>query len=108
MTQRAKHDVFLAQNSYAVSPDEARQDASRGLLLRGDGRGGFAVVNESGVHVFGDGRAAAVADFDGDGRADLAGGQNGSQTKLFRNATGKPGIRVRLAGIAENPEGIGA
>jgi hypothetical protein len=101
-------DVFLAQNVYAVSPDEARQDASRGLLLRGDGRGGFAVVNESGVHVYGDGRAAAVADFDGDGRADLAGGQNGGQTKLFRNATGKPGIRVRLAGTAENPEGIGA
>lgn len=101
-------DVFLAQNFHAVSPDEARQDAGRGLLLRGDGRGGFAVVAEAGAHVYGDGRGAAIADFDGDGRVDLAVGQNGSQTKLFRNATAKPGIRVRLAGIAENPEGIGA
>ncbi len=101
-------DVFLAQNFYAVSPDEARQDASRGLLLRGDGRGGFAVVAEAGAHVYGDGRGAGVADFDSDGRVDLAVGQNGGQTKLFRNATAEPGIRVRLAGAAENPEGIGA
>lgn len=101
-------DVFLAQNFYAVSPDEARQDASRGLLLRGDGRGNLAAVTGSGAPVYGDGRGAAVADFDGDGRSDLAVGQNGSQTKLFRNRSAKPGLRVRLTGTAGNPDGIGA
>ncbi len=100
-------DVFLAQNFYAVSPDEARQDGSRGLVLHGDGRGNLTAVT-GGAHVYGDGRGAAVADFDGDGRSDLAVGQNGSQTKLFRNRIAKPGLRVRLAGPAGNPDGMGA
>jgi hypothetical protein len=101
-------DVFLAQNFYAVSPDEARQDGGRGLLLRGDGRGNLTAVTDSGAHAYGDGRGAAVADFDGDGRSDLAVGQNGSQTKLFRNRSAKPGLRVHLAGTAGNPDAIGA
>ncbi len=101
-------DVFLAQNFYAVSADESRQDASRGLLLRGDGRGDLAPVAESGAQVYGDGRGAVVADFDGDGRSDLVVGQNGSQTRLFHNLAAKPGLRVRLAGSGGNPDGIGA
>ncbi len=101
-------DVFLAQNFYAVAPDDSRQDGSRGLLLRGDGRGGLVAVPGSGARVYGDGRGAAVADFDGDGRPDLAVGQTGSETRLFRNLAGRPGIRVRLDGGGSNPEGVGA
>jgi hypothetical protein len=101
-------DAFLAQNFHGVSPDEARQDGSRGLLLRGDGRGGFTATADTGATVYGDGRGAAVADFDGDGRTDLAVGQNGNQTRLFRNVAAQPGLRVRLAGTAGNPDGIGA
>ena len=101
-------DAFLAQNFHGVSPDEARQDGSRGLLLHGDGWAGFTARADTGAAVYGDGRGAAVADFDGDGRTDLAVGQNGSQTRLFRNVAAKPGLRVRLAGTAGNPDGIGA
>ena len=56
----------------------------------------------------GDQRGAAHADFDGDGRLDLVVSQNAAATRLFRNREGQPGLRVRLAGPANNPDGIGA
>src|SRR5262249_39066514 len=51
---------------------------------------------------------AAYADYDGDGRLDLAVSQNASQTLLFHNSGGKPGLRVRLRGDVMNPDAIGA
>ena len=103
-------DVFLAQNFFPVHRDDARQDAGRGLLLRGDGHGKLTPVpgETSGLVVHGEGRAAAVADFDGDGRSDLVVTQNGAATKLFRNATARQGLRVRLAGTGQNEHGFGA
>jgi hypothetical protein len=80
------------------------------LLLLGDGKGGFrpAAGQNSGLLVYGEGRGAAACDFDADGRVDLAVAQNGAETRLFRNRAAKPGLRVRLAGPATNPTGIGA
>ncbi len=103
-------DVFLSQNFFATRPGVSRLDAGRGLLLRGDGRGGFTEVpgQESGAMVYGEQRGAATADFDHDGRPDLVVTQNGAATRLFRNATGKPGVRIRLAGPLGNPNGLGA
>jgi hypothetical protein len=63
---------------------------------------------ESGVTVYGEQRGAALADYDGDGRVDLAVTQNGAETKLFRNEGAIPGLRVRLRGPLGNPSGIGA
>ncbi|HXG48750.1 MAG TPA: VCBS repeat-containing protein, partial [Methylomirabilota bacterium] len=37
-------DVFLAQNFFATLPETPRYDGGTGLLLRGDGRGGFHAV----------------------------------------------------------------
>jgi len=103
-------DIFLSQNFFATAPGISRHDAGRGLLLLGDGRGGFAPVpgQRSGMAIYGEQRGAAVADFDQDGRVDLAVGQNGGETKLYRNVTAKPGLRVRLSGPPGNPDGIGA
>jgi hypothetical protein len=103
-------DVFLSQNFFANEPSTPRQDAGRGLLLLGDGKGGLKPVpgQVSGIKVYGEQRGAAAADFDEDGRVDLVVGQNGGATRLLRNATAKPGLRVRLAGPAGNPRGIGA
>ena len=58
--------------------------------------------------IYGEQRGAAAADFDGDGRVDLAVTQNGAATRLFRNVRGKPGLRVRLKGPPGNPFGYGA
>jgi len=79
-------------------------------LLKGDGKGGLRPVpgQESGIAVYGEQRGAAAADYDGDGRLDLVVTQNGTTTKLYHNLRAKPGLRVRLAGPAGNPSGIGA
>jgi hypothetical protein len=106
----AREDLFLAQNWFAVRPDETRMDAGHGLLLRGDGRGGWSPMSstESGIRLVGEQRGAATGDFDADGRADLVVAQNGEEIAVFRNRGAMPGVRLRLAGPQGNPWGLGA
>jgi hypothetical protein len=103
-------DVFLSQNFFATQEEMPRQDAGRGLWLRGDGMGKLEVVpgQESGIKVYGEQRWAALADYDQDGRVDLVVTQNGAETKLYHNEGALPGLRVRLQGPAGNPTGVGA
>jgi hypothetical protein len=103
-------DLFLAQNFFPTEINTMRFDAGAGLMLLGDGAGGFSAqpVQASGLSILGDQRGAAAADYDGDGRVDLAVSQNGAPMTLWHNTGGKPGLRVRLEGPAENPRGIGA
>lgn len=105
-----KEDLFLSQNFFAVRVEDGRLDAGRGLLLKGDGNGRFSAMpgQESGIKIYEEQRGCAVADYDGDGRVDLVVTQNNERTRLFHNTTAKPGLRVRLAGTAGNPDGIGA
>ncbi|MFQ5674574.1 MAG: CRTAC1 family protein, partial [bacterium] len=102
-------DVFLSQNFFATRTGTHRNDAGRALWLKGDGTGHLEAVpgQFSGIKVYGEQRGAAVADFDRDGRVDLAVTQNGATTKLYHNVGAKPGLRVRLAGPADNPSGVG-
>lgn len=103
-------DVFLSQNFFGVAGDLHRQDAGRGLLLRGNGDGTLHALPgpTSGIQLDGEQRGAAAADVDADGRVDLVIAQNGGPTAFFRNQTARPGIRVRLHGPPGNPHGIGA
>jgi hypothetical protein len=103
-------DLFLSQNFYPTEISTLRFDAGAGVLLIGDGAGGFIPrsVRASGISALGDGRGAATADFDGDTRADLAVAQNGARTRLFRNRGARAGLRVRLDGGPRNPLAIGA
>ena len=103
-------DIFMAQNFFAVQPETPRYDAGRGLLLKGDGSGGFQAVAgpASGIEVYGQQRGAAAGDYDGDGKLDLVVTQNGGETKLYRNAQARPGLRVRLRGPAQNLDAFGA
>ncbi len=103
-------DLFLAQNCFAVRPDDSRLDAGLGLLLRGNGDGRFTAVpaSESGIRIPGDQRGAAVGDFDRDGRPDLAVGQNGGETRLLLSRAGPPGVRIRITGPPGNPSAWGA
>ena len=103
-------DVFVSQNFFASQVETPRLDGGRGLWLKGDGKGNLTSVpgQESGVKVYGEQRGCAVGDFDQDGRVDLVVTQNGAETKLFRNAKAKPGLRVRLEGGLKNLTGVGA
>jgi hypothetical protein len=65
-------------------------------------------VLESGISVLGDERGAAACDYDGDGRVDLAVGQNGAATRLWHNRAGRPGLRVKVNAGADNAWGIAA
>jgi hypothetical protein len=103
-------DLFLAQNLFAVSTAVSRQDAGRGLLLRGDGTGHFHPVpsTRSGITIDGEQRGSACHDYDADGRPDLVVTQNRDETRLFRNTSPNPGLQVRLRGPRHNPHAIGA
>ncbi|HKQ40633.1 MAG TPA: VCBS repeat-containing protein, partial [Verrucomicrobiae bacterium] len=95
-------DAFLSQNFFGTRAETSRYDAGRGLLLRGDGHGDFAAVagQESGLLIYGEQRGAVAADYDGDGRVDLAVTQLGGETKLYHNETAHPGLRVHVKGQA--------
>lgn len=105
-----KEDVFLGQNWSHTVEGSPRYDAGRGLLLLGDGAGGLRPLTgqESGIVIYGDQRGAAFADYDRDGRLDLAVSQNGAATRLLHNRAARPGLRVRIAGPPDNPDGVGA
>jgi hypothetical protein len=105
-----REDLFLAQNFSPTETGTMRFDAGAGQLLFGNGDGAFhaATVRESGISILGDGRGAAAADYDGDGRVDLAVAQNGAATTLWHNVRGRQGLRVHLDGLAGNPLGVGA
>jgi enediyne biosynthesis protein E4 len=103
-------DLFISQNSFEFPPLITRQASGRGLILLGDGKGGFEAVpgKRSGIKIYGEQRGAAAADFNMNGRMDLAVTQNNAETRLFKNRTDRQGIRVRLNGPDNNLQAIGS
>ena len=78
-------DLFFAQNDFGIPPRYSRYDNGRGLLLIGDGKGSFQPKKgqQSGITIYGEQRGAAVADFNGDKKPDLAVTQRDAETKLY-------------------------
>jgi hypothetical protein len=103
-------DLFLSQNFFGGTSDLSRDDSGRGLWLRGKGDGTFSAMDGTitGIEIYGEQRGAALADFNHDGRIDLAVSQNSGPAKIYTNLRAKPGLRVLLRGTATNPDTIGA
>jgi enediyne biosynthesis protein E4 len=103
-------DIFLSQNFFAVRESQPRVDAGRGMVLLGDGQGNFTPMSgtESGIKIYGEQRGAAFADFNKDGKTDLAVSQNAGELKIFRNMTENRGIRITLHGPPSNENAVGS
>ncbi len=112
MDNSGQDDIFISQNFFAVADPQRkpRLDSGRGLWLKGDGDGNFQTVpgHQSGVKVYGEQRGAALADYTGNGKVDLAVSQNAAATRIFENRSAERGIRVALEGPAQNRLGIGS
>jgi enediyne biosynthesis protein E4 len=105
-----REDLFLSQNFFGTRSDISREDSGQGLWLRGHGDGTFEAMDAlaSGISIFGEQRGAALADFNQDGRLDLAVTQNHASTKLFLNNGARRGLRISLRGPMRNRDAIGA
>lgn len=103
-------DVFLSQNFFGHNHGLTRDDAGNGLILRGGGPEGLDAVPEEQAFLSlrGEGRAVAVADLDADGRPDFVATQHGGPTRVYRNRSGRPGLRVQLDAGGDNRAGVGA
>lgn len=66
-------DIALGQNFHGPQVETGRFDGGLGLLLLGDGSGGFEAVGplESGILIPGEARGLAMGDWNEDGRPDL-------------------------------------
>ena len=77
-------DVLLNGNDFSTEVSIGRLDAMNGLLLKGDGRGGFKPLSmlESGIYIPGDGKALVKLK-SGNGHYLVAASQHSGPLKLF-------------------------
>ncbi len=103
-------DLVLAQNCTDLPWPEPPLASGQGLLLRGMGGGALEPMpaTRSGIRLDGDQRGLAIADFNQDGRLDLAIGRPSAAPAVFLNRLGRPGLPIRLLGPAANPHAWGA
>jgi len=103
-------DVFLSQNFFAVASGFPRLDSGRGLLLLSNES--YKLVSQSGqrsgIRIYGSQRASVAADFNLDGRLDLAVTQNAGPVVHLQNQSAELGLRVELRTNTENMYAVGA
>ena len=79
-------DLVLNANDFGTEVAVGRYDALNGLVMKGDGRGGFSVIgqNQAGIRIPGDGKALAILR-SADGKLMLAASQNKGPLKVFKH-----------------------
>jgi len=77
-------DVLINGNDYSTEVSIGRYDALNGLLLRGDGKGGFSPlsIQQSGIYIPGNGKGL-IKLLGASGRYLIAASQNRDELKLF-------------------------
>jgi len=88
-------DVLINGNDYGTQVDIGRYDALNGLLLKGDGAGGFTPLSilQSGVYIPGDGKALVKLRGVG-GRYLVAASQYRDDLKLFKLKAARPSLPI--------------
>ncbi|HWK07459.1 MAG TPA: VCBS repeat-containing protein [Puia sp.] len=95
-------DVLINGNDYGTEVGIGRYDAFNGLLLRGDGAGGFAPLSmlQSGIYIPGNGKAL-VKLRGSSGAYLIAASQNKDDLKLYEG-------RAKASGIPVGPDDVSA
>jgi len=88
-------DVVLNGNDYGTDVSVGRYDALNGLMLKGDGKGGFKPLSilQSGIYIPGDGKAL-VKLRDTKGNLLLAASQHNDTLKVFKLNASSKSIKV--------------
>ncbi|HTL06735.1 MAG TPA: VCBS repeat-containing protein, partial [Chitinophagaceae bacterium] len=88
-------DVLISGNDFGTEVSIGRLDALNGLLLKGDGKGGFLPLSilQSGVYIPGDGKALSGL-VNSNGHYQVAATQNRNVMKLFELKAQKTFIKV--------------
>jgi hypothetical protein len=94
-------DIVINGNDYGTEVTAGRYDALNGLLLKGDGHGGFlpATILQSGIFIPGDGKALVALRGAG-GHYLLAAGQNRGDLQLFNRKTDAPQVALMPSEVA--------
>ncbi len=103
-------DLFLSQNFFAVALGYSRLDSGQGLLLLSDESYNLEPqsAQTSGIRIYGAQRASVAADFNRDGRMDLAITQNAGPVVQLQNLSSEQGLQVELRAKSGNRHAIGA
>ena len=103
-------DLFLSQNFFAVDSGYPRLDSGRGLLLLSNESHELVPqpAQHSGIRIYGSQRASVAADFNLDGRLDLAVTQNAGSVVHLENQSAEVGLRIELRTERANTFAIGA
>ena len=105
-------DIYTIGNFFTREPETGLLDGCLGLMLRGDGKGGFSAVSptETGIRIVGDGKGLTQLDLDRDGWPDLVATQNDGLLLGWRNRglSSRTSLSIRLLGPNGNPQAVGA
>lgn len=103
-------DLCLAQNFFPMQPETGRVNGGLGMVLLGDGMGGWVpqLAGKSGLVIPGDATSLSHLDLNQDTYPDLVVSNNNGPTQTFlHSGTGNSPLLVRVKGKPGNLRGAG-
>jgi hypothetical protein len=103
-------DLCLAQNFFPMQPETGRVNGGLGMVLLGDGLGGWVpqLAGKSGLVIPGDATSLSHLDLNKDTYPDLVVSNNNGPTQTFlHNGTGNSPLLVQVKGKPGNLRGAG-